>query len=88
MRFSSDVHDAFILRPVVRSWPLRATRRVWSIAVLVLVVTLNSGCGMGPGATGSTVKDPAPLAPEETTEALFKSKPQAKGRQAYKAQRR
>jgi hypothetical protein len=88
MQYSFAVNAFFILRPAIRSRRLRAAWKVWSIAVLVVLVTLESGCGQGPSAAVATVKDPPPLAAEETTEALIKSMPKAKGRQVYKGQRR
>jgi hypothetical protein len=46
--------------------------------VVVALVALKAGCGPGPGGGAPMVKDPPPLAPEETTEAFLKSKTKAK----------
>ncbi|WP_165071385.1 hypothetical protein [Paludisphaera rhizosphaerae] len=52
----------------------RTALRVWSAAIVVGLAGLVSGCGADAGGGTPMVKDPEPLAPEETTEALLKSK--------------
>ncbi len=71
---------------MIRSVPPRVARMVRSIAVVVALVGLKAGCGPAPGGEAATVKDPAPLAAEDTTESLMKSK--FKARPAAPARRR
>jgi hypothetical protein len=75
---SSGLHGFFTVRATIRSRPPRIAGMARAIAVVVALVGLKAGCGPGPGGAAPMVKDPAPLAPEETTEALIKSKTKAK----------
>jgi hypothetical protein len=77
VEISSDIHRNFMSSDKIRCRPTRKARMVWSIVVMTLV-GLKSGCGIGPSSEAPMVKDPAPLAPEETTEALIKAKPKTK----------
>ena len=86
MEISSDIHRNFMSRDKIRCRPTRKTRMVWSIVAVMSLVGLKSGCGTGPSSEAPMVKDPAPLAPEETTEALIKAKP--KTRPGVNTQRR
>lgn len=47
---------------------------------VVALIGVKAGCGDSAGGSAPMVKDPPPLAPEETTEALFKSKAKARAR--------
>jgi hypothetical protein len=80
---SSDIHRNFMSSSKIRCRANRKTRMVWSIIVMTLV-GLKSGCGTGPSSEAPMVKDPAPLATEETTETLIK----AKAKPGVKSQRR
>jgi hypothetical protein len=71
---SSDSYRGFTARRTPRYRSPRVVRAVWSAAIVLAVVGLKSGCGSDPGGAAPTVKDPPPLAPDQTTEALIKSK--------------
>jgi hypothetical protein len=63
-------------------------RMARAIAVVVALVGLKAGCGPGSSGGAPMVQDPPPLAPEETTEALLKSKTKTKAKPAARPQRR
>jgi hypothetical protein len=85
VEISQDIHRDFMSSSKIRCRPTRKTRMVWSIVVLTLI-GLKSGCGIGPSSEAPMVKDPAPLATEDTTETLIKAK--AKAKPGVKSQRR
>jgi len=53
---------------------------VTAAVTAAVAVVPTPGCSPAPAAPGTVIKDPPPLAPEETTEALFQKKAKPKAR--------
>jgi len=63
---------------MISVWRFAPVRRLALVAVVVLAAVPVPGCGSGAAESAAVLKDPPPLAPEETTEGYMKQQAKAK----------